>query len=251
MQHRVDGFLHVHRLIEHDAGDHLLGNVIEVLNEGANAIDQGDRIGVPTLLHDRNVGRLLSVDANDVGLNPVSVLRFTDVAYCDPGITADCQRHSRQLIHVVDQAVGVHIVVVGAHLHVASGKNEIGTVDGSDDIHQAELPRRQLVRIDIDHDLAVDAAKHTRDFCAGDHRDLVSNLKLCVVVQLRFVQAFTFHRDEGNGQAGSIELQNHGRKSSGRQALQVGESQVGKLSDIGVGAGPGLEVDLDDAHAQH
>ena len=82
------------------------------------------------------------------------------------------------------------------------------------------------------------------------HRDLVADLELGQIVKLRFVEALALHRDQADRQAGGVELQHHRRQRARRQALQIGQRQVGELRDIRIGVGSRLEEDLDDADAQ-
>ena len=107
----------------------------------------------------------------------------------------------------------------------------------------------ELVGIGVDHDLAVLAAERLRDAGAGHAGDLVANLELRQVAQLRFVQAFAFEGDQADRQAGGIELQHHRRQRAGRQAAQLRHGQVGDGGDSRIGIGARLEVDLDDADA--
>src|ERR1035438_4331213 len=79
---------------------------------------------------------------------------------------------------------------------------------------------------------------------------LVADLELGVVVQLRLGETLSADRHQAHRQTGGVELQHDWRQGSWRQALQVGQRQVGELGDIGVRAGSRLEVHLDDADAQ-
>ena len=83
-----------------------------------------------------------------------------------------------------------------------------------------------------------------------DDRNLIANGELSDVVQLRLAQTLTFERHQADGQTRGIELQHHRGQGSGRQALQVGQGQVGQLGDIGIGVRSRLKVHADDAHAQ-
>ena len=47
----------------------------------ANAVDDGDGVGVAALLKDWNVDGVLSIDTHDVGLELTAIDRMTDVAY--------------------------------------------------------------------------------------------------------------------------------------------------------------------------
>ena len=84
--------------------------------------------------------------------------------------------------------------------------------------------------------------KGGRDLRALHHRDLIANRELREIVKLRFVEALALHRDQADRQAGGVELQHHRRKRSGRQALQIGQREIGKLGDVGVGVGARLEI---------
>ena len=131
-----------------------------------------------------------------------------------------------------------------------AGRIRLLSLTAFDHVHHAQLPREQLVGIDIDHRLAVLAAEHGGDFGAFHHRDLVADLELGQIVKLSFVQTFALHRDQTNRQAGGVELQHQRRQRAGRQALQVGQGQIGQLRHVGIGVGAGLEIYLDDADAQ-
>ena len=141
MENRVDRFLHIDGLIEHYARGHLLGNVVQMLDQLPNSVHDGNRVGVAALLHDRNIGRSLPVDAHDVGLNPVSIFRFSYVVHRYPGMSVDLQWNVPQLFHAVDQTVGIDEIVVRSHLHVARGKNQVRIVDRLDYVHRTELAR--------------------------------------------------------------------------------------------------------------
>ena len=69
----------------------------------------------------------------------------------------------------------------------------------------------ELVGVGVDHDLPVASAKRLRDAGAGNARDLIADLELGEIAKLGFVEAFAFEGDKADGEAGCIELQNHGR----------------------------------------
>ena len=96
---------------------------------------------------------------------------------------------SIQLLHLLHQAVGVDVVIERPHLHVAGRQNQVALVERVDHVHQAQLPRQQLVGIHVDHDLPVLAAKRRRNLGAFHHRDLVANGELADVVKLRLRSA--------------------------------------------------------------
>ena len=159
-------------------------------------------------------------------------------------------RHAVQIRDVLNQAVGINVIIAGADLDVARRQDEIAVVDRVHHVHHAQLAREQLVGIDIDHGLPVLAAEHRRDFRALHHRDLIADLELREIVKLGFVQALALDRDQAHRKAGGVELQHQRRQRSGRQALQIGQGQIRQLRHVRIGVGAGLEIHLDDADAQ-
>ena len=131
-----------------------------------------------------------------------------------------------QVRDVLDQAVGIDVIVAGPDLDVAGRQDEIAVVDRVHHVHHAHLAREQLVGIDVDHRLPVLAAEHGRDFRALHHRDLIADLELGEIVKLGFVQPFAFHGDQAHRKAGGIELQHQRRQGSGRQTLQIGQREI-------------------------
>src|SRR5271157_4469090 len=136
LQYRAYCLLHVHGLVKDNAGGHLLRDVVEVLDQLADTIHYRDGVGIAALLHDGNVDGFLAVNSYNVGLNPVSVLRFPHVIHRHPGVSFDLERNLAQLIHVVNQAVGVNEVVVRSHLHIARGQDQVGIVDRAHHVHK-------------------------------------------------------------------------------------------------------------------
>ena len=69
-------------------------------------------------------------------------------------------------------------------------------------------------------------------------------------MELGLSKPLSFQSHQADGKAGGIEFQHHRRQGSWGQSLQIGQSQIRKFSDVGIRAGPGLEINPDDAHAQ-
>ena len=136
------------------------------------------------------VGRALAVHANDVVLDLVGVLRLAHIAHRDPARTRGLDGDVIDVVHFFHQAVRVDVIVVWPDLHVTCRQNQVVLVHRFNDVHQAQLPREQLVRIDVHHRLAVFAAERRRDFCAFHHGNLVADSELADVVQLRLRQTF-------------------------------------------------------------
>ena len=189
MQHRVDRFLDEHGLIEDDIGDQLLGQVEQVPVRFADVVDHLDGVAVSARLHDRDVGGLLAVDADDVVLQLARVLGLADVAHRNPACAHGLDGYAIQIGDVLHQAVGVDIEVGGSDLDVAGGQDQVAVVDGADHVHHAQLPRQQLEGIDVDHRLPVLAAEHRGNFSAVDDRNLIADLELRQIVKLGFGQA--------------------------------------------------------------
>ena len=179
----------------------------------------------------------------------VRVLGLADVAHGNPALADSLDRNAIQLIDLVDQAVGVNVVVVRADLDVAGRQDQVVLVDRVNHVHHAQLARKQLVRIDVNHHLAVFSAERRRNLGSFHNGDLVANRELSDIVQLRLAEALALQRDQTDRKAGGIEFEHHRRESAGRQALQVRQGEVGKLGHVGVGVGAGLKVHLDDADA--
>ncbi len=116
-------------------------------------------------------------------------------------------------------------------------------------IHHAHLVRLQLHRIHIHLDLPVLAAEGLRHRGARYVCDLVANIELAEIVKLGLVQSFSFKSDQADGQAGSVELENHRRQGAGGQPSQLRHRQVGNRADGRVRTGARLEIDLDQADA--
>src|ERR1019366_10639985 len=94
-------------------------------------------------------------NAHDVVLCGTGILSITNIADAHPGAANGLKRHVIQLRHVVDQTVGVDVIVVRPHFDVACRQNEVLIVHGVYDIHHAEIPRKELEWIDMDHDLPI------------------------------------------------------------------------------------------------
>ena len=78
-----------------------------------------------------------------------AILGVSDVAHADPGIADGLQRNVVELVHVVDEAVRVDVIIERADLNIAGGQDQILIVDGVHHVHHAEVARNQFVRIDV------------------------------------------------------------------------------------------------------
>ena len=154
----------------------------------------------------------------------------------------------RRLQHL---AVGVDVVILRPNSNIAGRQNQVGLVHRLVHVVDTQPVRFQLHRVDVNHHLAIRAAiglRHRRALHAGY---LVADVELGVVLQLRLIQPFPFHRDQADRQVGRIEAQHHRRQSSRRQTSQIRHRQVGDVAHIRVRIGSGVKVHLDEADAGH
>jgi len=258
-QHEADGSLvdevgngvpDEDRLVEDDVGDEGFRDVDEVLEGGPDSIDDGDGVGIATLLENGEIDGALAVDTDQVVLDLGGILGFADVADEDGGISGGLERQAVHIGHIPELAVGIDVVVEVADADIACGEDEVGIVDRADDVHHRELGGFKLEGVDIDHDLAVLPAERLWDGCAGDIGDLVPDGVLPGVPELGFGHSLAFEGDEADGQAGGVELEDDRWEGAGRESAQVGGGEVGDGADRGVGIGSWLEVDLDEADAR-
>ncbi len=109
----------------------------------------------------------------------------------------------------------------------------------------------QLGRIDVDHDLAIFAARRRRQRDARDRRQLLADAVDAVIVELLLAQRVRAQADLQHGHAGGVELHHDRRLDAGRhqRADRVGGRD--DLRDRKVEIDVGLEVDLLHRQAGH
>ena len=216
----------------------------------ANVVDDLDGVAVSARLHDRDVGGFLAVDADDVVLKLAGIFGFADVAHRNPAAAHGLDGNAVEIGDVLHQAVRVDVEIGRSDLDVAGGQNQVAVVYGVHYIHHAQLPRQKLEWIDVNHRLPVFAAEYGRDLRAVDDGNLIADLELRQIVKLGFGEPLALYRDQGDGKTGGVEFQHQRRQRAGRQALEVGQREIGQLRHIRVGGCAGLEICLDDADAQ-
>src|SRR5215467_14064282 len=217
MKQRLNRFLHKCRLVKDHCGLQLLGDVEEMVDHVADTIDYLDRVRIVVLLHDGQVDRSLPVYPNQVVLNLVRIFSLAEIVNRYPRRSHSFHRNLAELIHVVDETVGVDVVIQWSHLDVARRQYEIGTIDRTDNIHGAKLPGCQLVGIYIDHDLAVFPAKGRRNLGSLYDGNLIADSELSNIMKLSLVQTLTLKRHQTNWETGGIELQHNRGKGAGWQ----------------------------------
>ncbi len=159
VEQRADGVLDIERLIEDDPGDQVVGGIEEIRYFVLDRVHRRDGIGIAALAQHRLIDRRLAVDTHDVVLNLGRVLGNAHVGHRDRGLPHGLDRRAHDAGHVGELAVGEDGVIERAHAHGARGDDEVGVIDGADHVHRAHGIRFKLLRIDIDHDLAIGAAE--------------------------------------------------------------------------------------------
>ncbi len=214
-----------------------------------DSVDDRDGVAIAPLLQNRDVHRFLAVNPDDVALNGAGVFRFTDVGDQHRAKAHALERDLVDLLDFWNLAVGVNVVVAVANAHVARRQNQVGAIDGTDHIHEAELVSFQLDGIDEYLDLPVGSTKRLRDGSTWHICDLIPDLELGEVFQLRFAETLAFQREQAHRQAGGVELQHHGRQGSWRKPAQVCHGEIGNVAECGVGIGAGLKINFDETDA--
>ena len=176
VQHRVDRFLDENRLVENDVRDQLFGQVEQVRGKIADVVDHLDGIAVSARLHDGDVSGLLAVNADNVVLKLAGIFGLADVAHRNPAGAHGLDGNAVEVGDILHQAVRIDVEIGGPDLDVAGGENQVAVVYGVDDIHDAQLPREQLERIDVNHRLPVLAAEYGGNLRAVDDGDLIPDL---------------------------------------------------------------------------
>ena len=125
MHDRVQRLFHEHRLIEHDARCQLLRQIEQMLRQRTHVVHYLDRVGVAALLHDRDVGRFLPVDPDDVVLQLARILRLCHVAQRHPALAHRFHRNAVEVFDILYEAVRINVVIVRPDLHIARGQNQI------------------------------------------------------------------------------------------------------------------------------
>src|ERR1700744_2626785 len=201
IEERPDGRFNELRLIEDYSPLKRIGHVEQSGQLLANAIDNGDRVRIAALFEYGQIYRTLPVHPHHVELSRVGVFRFANVGHPNRRLPHYLQRG---LIHVVqfELAIGVNVVVVVSDFDVTRGQHDIGLIDGSHNVHRAQLARFQLVRVDVEHDLPPSAAEGLRNRSARHAGQLIANEVLREILQSGFTEPVAFQGYKTDRQAG-------------------------------------------------
>src|SRR5208337_1338695 len=167
-------------------GLQLFGDVKQVADQAPHTVYHLNGVGIAPLLHDGDVTRFLAVYPHHVVLNLIGVFGLPHVFHRDPRGPHRLDRDIVQVLHLVHQAIGIDVVIVGAHLHVPGGQDQVGLVHRVHHVHGSHLTRKELVGVHVHHGLPVLPAKRRRYLRPLHHRNLVADGKLGVVVKLSF-----------------------------------------------------------------
>ena len=246
---RLDGGFDERRLIEHDGARKRAGNIEQMLQLGANAVHNRNRVRVAALLQDRKIHRALPIHANRVVLQRVGILRLADIGEPHRRLPDDLDRrsiHGRQ----IDLVVGVDVVIAMPDLHVPAGQDDVRLIQRAHHIHQAQLVGFELVR----------DRRRTESGASG--RQTVAERKRperlpagCGYCSARYLSEPSpsgpapFNVTRQTGRLDASNFRHDGRKRAGRQIANIRHRKIRDRGSRGIRIASRLEVNLDDADA--
>ena len=214
-------------------------------------VDDGDRVGARLTVH-RDVHLPPAVDPHDIRLDLEGVLDLADVAHEDDRVPIDLDGDVVELLHLRDHGVGDDLVVDLAELGVAGGNEHVLDTQGVDHVQRREVPRFQLVAIDVRQDSSQHAAVDGRGHHALDTLEPVAQLEIRDVVEVLLVQGLAAHGDEAQGdRRRRVEGHDHRRDGARWQVEQVRHRVARHLGHGGFEADVFPEEILDDRDAEH
>jgi len=137
MHDRLQSVLDEDRLIEDDIGFQPGRHVEQTGDQFADILHHRDGIAVAAGFHDGDVGGFLAVDAHDVVLQLAGVFCLADVADGHPARADRLDRQVVQVFDILNEAVGIDVIVARADPDVSGGQNEVALVDSVDHVHHA------------------------------------------------------------------------------------------------------------------
>ena len=243
-QHAVDRVRHEHRLIEQlvDLESGRRGGA-DRLQRLLHAVDDRQRRGI-AVLDDAEQDRAVAVLAHDVLLHQRSVADLRHVLQEDGGAVDELDRHHVEVVDRRRCRVGSYRILGVSDLRRSRRQRQVLGIDRIHDVERRQSPGQQLVRVDIDHDLAILAAGRRRQRDAGNRRQLLSNAVDAEIVELLLVQAVRIETELQHGNARRIELHDDRRLDAGRHQRANGVGRGDDLRDGEVEIDVRLEVDL-------
>ncbi len=196
-------------------------NAPKVGNGLPYGVDHGHRVGA-RLLVDGKVDGILAVDAHHVGLGFGRVLHAGNVLDEDrhgPAIGSRLgrDRNISQDIHqvVADLRIREKIVVLAPDLDVPGRQDQVGEVDGIDDLDHRKIAGKEFPGIHVDVDLADLAAVDRRLGDVGQLLKLGLDRVVGQIIELDLVHLRIRDGQGDNGNVGDVELQDEGLLDAG------------------------------------
>src|SRR6267143_7328499 len=178
MQQVVNRCFDKNRLVEHNFGGELSWDIGKASHGFLDTVDHRDGVGISSLFHYGEVNRFLSIDANSIDLNLLSILSASNITHENGGAVNSLERKRIDVRSGRELAIRIEVVIDVSQSHIACRQYEIAVIYGANDVHDAQLMRLEFQRIDVDHNLAVTSAKGLRDARSGHIGNLVSNVVL-------------------------------------------------------------------------
>jgi len=215
-QHAGNRILHEHGLIEQFIDLHARRRRrARGLQRLVHGIDDGQGRGV-AVLDDAEQHRTAAVLPHHVLLHQPAVMDLADILDEDGGAVHDLDRNIVEIVDRGRRRIGADDILRPAEFRGARRQGQVLRVDRVDHIERGQPLGEQLVGIDIDHDLAVFAARRRRQRDAGYRRELLADAIDAVIIELLFAQRIRAQADLQHRHARCVELHHQRRLDSRR-----------------------------------
>ena len=248
MLQRRDCLADVERLVENQLDAQILWQPDQLRQGLHDPVNDLNRVR-PRLFHDRQIHGPVAVDPDNVALDDRRIGGPRHILQHDRHPVDHLDRDLVHLLHELDHAVGVHVVVELADLDVAGRQQEALRVDRGDDLARRDAARQHALPIQEHRDLPDRPPKAGRHEDAGHIGQLRAHAEVGQVPHLLLAQRLAADGEGADRQAGRAELDD----DRGEHALgQVAQGRVGETGDLGhagihiVGR---MKIDLDETHA--
>ncbi len=243
-QHPDDRLLDEHRLIEQlvdrEAGRRRRARGLQ---RRADRIDDRERRGI-SVLDDAEQHRAPPVLAHDVLLHQPAVVHLAHVLHEDGGAVHHLDRDVVEVVDAGRCGVGAHRILRIADLRGARRQGQVLGIDRVHHVERREPLGDEFRRIEVDHDLAVLAARGRRQGNTRNRRQLLAHPVDAIVVELLLVQGIRAQADLQHRHARGVELHHDRRLDAGRHQRTDGIGRCDDLRDREVEIDVRLEVDL-------
>src|SRR4029077_10107599 len=213
------------------------------LQHGPHSVDDIEGRSV-AVLDDAEQDGTLAILADDVLLHRRTVANLADVLDEDSRAVGELDGNIVELVDRARRGIGAHGVLRVGDLHLARRQRQVLRIDRIHHIKRGQPACEQLVRVNIDHDLAVFSAGGCGKSNAWHRRQLLAQAINAVVVKLLLVEIVRGERELQHRHAGSVELHDDWRLDTRRHEGTDGIRRRDDLRDGEVEIDVWLEVDL-------